>query len=279
MPSSRPSRREAPIDWPDLIRRFDAPDVRALVLLGSFARGNPNAFSDVDLGRFTAADAPAPPGGGSHLIDGRLVVVSDISPSDVERSFIQPEIAVSYIPGLRQARPLVDREGFFAALQARAHAFTWDAAMQERADAYANREMVGWIEEVHKGLAGLQDRNVGRLLDAEFGLSWGLNRLVAVQQGGGLFADGAVSDSDWFSQVEASVGPDTVWARLRRQVFGVTDDESAPTLPERVIAGLRLYAETAGLLGAIWTPKSAPLIQQTVDLIAGTLHRALRSEE
>ena len=249
MPSSIPSPRATPIDLPDLIRRFDSPDIRALVLLGSYARGDPNSFSDVDLGRFIAADATAPPGSGSHLIDGRLVVVSDISPSDIERSFVQPEIAVSYIPGLRQARAVVDRDGFFAALQARAHDFIWDAAMQARADAYTNREMVGWIEEVHKGLAGLQGRNVGRLLDAEFGLGWGLNRLVAVQHGGRLFAGGAVSDNDWFVEVEKSVGPDTHWANLRRQVFGVTEDDAAPALPERVIAGLRLYAETAELLG------------------------------
>src|SRR3989442_2271142 len=122
-------------DWPGLIARFDRPEALALVLVGSHARGAAGPFSDVDLVRFVPADAPSPAGGGSHLVDGRLVVVSDAPPDEVEAWFVRPELALSRIPGLREGRPLRDRDGFFAALQARARAFAWDAAMQARADA------------------------------------------------------------------------------------------------------------------------------------------------
>ncbi|MBI3971345.1 MAG: hypothetical protein HY332_08645 [Chloroflexi bacterium] len=123
--------------------------------------------SDVDLVRFTTASVPSLPDSGSHLVAGRLVVVSDAPPDEVETWFVQTELAVSRIPGLRQGRPLRDRGGYFAAHEVRAQAFVWDAAVQARADAFANQAMVGWVEEVHNGPARLRSGDVGRLLDAE----------------------------------------------------------------------------------------------------------------
>lgn len=260
-------------DWEDLTARFDRAGVQALALMGSYARGDPHPFSDVDLVRFTVTAVPGLPGSGSHVLAGRLVTVTDVAPDEVETYFVQPELAVNRIPGLRQGRALRDRDGFFAALQERARVFVWDAAMQERANAYANREMVGWIEEVHKGLAGLRSGDVGRLLDAEFGLSWGLNRLVEVQRGIPL-ACGEERDTDWFRRTERAVGPDSEWVRLHRQVFGIGDGERAPTLRQRVIAGLRLYVATSELLADVWTAKTGPLIDATVALV----HEALRHQ-
>jgi hypothetical protein len=275
--ASRSVSVASPDIWQELVERFDLPEVRALVLMGSYARGDAGPYSDLDLVRFTIARhdrAPSLPGTGSHLVDGRLVVVSDVDPEEVETYFVRPELAVSRIPGLRQGQALRDRDGFFVALQRRADAFVWDDAMQARANAFASEKMVGWIEEVHKGLTGLQRGDTGRLLDAEFGLSWGLNHLLAVQRGV-LHAGG-----DWFAQIERAVGPETEWVRLRRQAFGVTpgepggpDSSYAPllTLRARVIAGLHLYVATAELLADAWTPEAASLISETVDLVRGTL--------
>ncbi|HEV2126111.1 MAG TPA: nucleotidyltransferase domain-containing protein [Chloroflexota bacterium] len=285
------------VDWDGLIQRFDRPEAHALVLMGSHARGDPNPFSDIDLVRFTTASAPSLPGSGSHLVAGHLVVVSDCPPSDVEKWFAQPELALGHIPGLRSGHPLRD-DGTFAALRERAEAFVWDDAMQARADAFASDSMVGWVEEVHKGLAGLwtgDTNNTGRLLDAEFGLSWGLNRLVEVQRGVPLvpLPNGAGWSTDWFTRAEQVVGPSTEWVRLRRLVFGIpslgnADDLDAAALAgtsagtgaavghmlplrERVRAGLRFYVATAELLADIWRPPAADLIDHTVHLVRETL--------
>jgi hypothetical protein len=256
-------------DWPGLIARFDRPEALALVLVGSQARDAAGPFSDVDLVRFVPADAPPLPGSGSHLVDGRLVVVSDAPPAEVGAWFVRPELALGRIPGLREGRPLRGRDGFFAALRARARAFAWDAAMQARADAFANEAMVGWVEEVHKGLAGLRAADAGRLLDATYGLSWGLNRLVEVQKGVPLAGDVAWSP-DWFERAEQVVGPRSAWARLRRRAFGVATD-APPTLRERVVAGLRLHVATAELLADVWTPPGDELIAYAVRLVRGAL--------
>jgi hypothetical protein len=250
-----------------LARRFDAPEVQAIALVGSHARGEAGPYSDIDLVRFLAQDTKSVSGSSSHLIDGRLVVVSDVHPADIEQWFSHPEKALTHIPGLRQARPLIDREESFAGLQNRAHAFVWDEEMQTKADAWASEQMVGWIEEVHKGIEGLRRNQIGRLLNARFGLSWGLSRVMQVQRG--VFLTG---DNDFFTAVENAIGRDTPWAQLHRIVFSVDNiGDRPPTLREQVTAGLGLYIATADLLRGVLRPADLPLIKQTITSILSIL--------
>jgi predicted nucleotidyltransferase len=255
------------MDYRALARRFDAPGVRAIVLMGSLARGDAGPFSDVDLVCLTDPGVEALPGEGSHLIEGRLVVVSRVSPAQVEEWFTRPEITVQVLVGVRRARALIDREGAFAAAQARALAFTWDSEFQRQADAQASREMVGWIEEVHKGLEGLRRDDVGRMLHGRFGCTWGLARVMCVQRGILLTGDNTLYD-----QVTEALGRASTWSRLLRTAYGIArDDGQPPTLREQVIAGLRLYALTAQLIAGALRPEDAPLVAHTVGLIEETL--------
>jgi hypothetical protein len=235
--------------------------------MGSYARGDQGPFSDVDLVRFADKGVELRPDDGSYLIDGVLVVVSTATPDRVEEWFSRPEVAVNVIAGLREARCLVERGSAFAAVQARARAFEWDAAMQTKADAWASQEMVGWIEEVHKGLEGLRRGDVGRLLNARYGCSWGLSNVMCVQRGVLLTGDNA-----FYDQVMEAVGVDSEWARLRQRAFGIVEEGEGPlTLEEQVRAGLRLYVLTAELLGEALQLEDEPLVRQTVELIYVTL--------
>jgi predicted nucleotidyltransferase len=245
------------LNWRALARRFDLPEVDAIVLMGSYARRDAGPFSDVDLVRFTVAETTDLPGNGSHLIEDRLVVVSDVTPAEVEKGFTQPEMAVTMIQGLRNGRSLIDKQCTFANLQQRAHAFQWDDTMQAKANAWASAQMVGWIEEVHKGLEGLRRHDPGRLLNAQFGCSWGLARVICVQRDVLLSGDNAL-----VREVTAVLGENSTWSRLCRQAFGL---DGATTLADRVAAGLRLYVETAVLLQPILRPQDAPLIQAAVN--------------
>ncbi len=254
------------VDLQSLAQRFDAPGASAIALLGSYARGDQGTFSDVDLVRLHA-NPPAATGGASHLIDGRLVVVSDVGPAQVEEWFTRPEVVVNVIAGLRAGRALVDREGAFRAVQIRARAFLWDAAMQQRANAWASQQMVGWIEEVHKGLEGLRSDDTGRLLHARFGCTWGLTRVVQVQRG--VLVSG---DNAFYDEVAAAMGRGSEWVRLRQLAFGVEEEGRRPlSLRGQVSAGLRLYALTARLIAEALRPEDEPLITETVRLIEATL--------
>ena len=253
-------------DFKVLAAQFDHPDARAIVLMGSFARGAAGPFSDVDIVRFTESDETVLPDNGSHLIDGRLVVVSDVNPTQVQASFTEPEIAVETIQGLRSGRSLIDRQDTFSAIQQRALDFQWDNAMQAKANRWASRQMVGWIEEVHKGLEGLRRNDTGRLLHARFGCSWGLTRTLCVQRGVLLSGDNALYD-----EVTAAVGRDTEWTHLCRAVWGIGPDPT--TLHDEVRAGLRLYNLTVSMLADILLAADQPLIYDTVALINHVLFK------
>jgi hypothetical protein len=98
----------------ELVERFDASGVRALVLMGSHARGEAGPYSDIDLVRFT--NGTDIQGAGSYLYQGHLLVVSNVLPDEVERWFREPQVATDTVDGLRRARALLDREGYFALL-------------------------------------------------------------------------------------------------------------------------------------------------------------------
>ena len=250
-----------------LIERFDGPDVDALVLMGSYARGTANQYSDIDLTRFTAAHGLHRTRIFQGLIADQLVVVNDLGAAAVEEIFSQPEVTSSYLEGLRLARPLQDRNGIFARIQARAHAFMWDVSMQVKANAWASEALAGWSEDMRKGIVGLADNDVGRLLNAHFASSWGLSRIMQVQRGVLL-----ASSNDFYTAVAEAVGRDTEWVRLRHITFGIAHvDGRPPTLREQVVAGLRLYIATAALLAPILRPEDQPLIMQTVELIRHSL--------
>jgi len=252
-----------------LIQQYDGPGVGSFVIMGSHARGDAGPHSDVDFVVFVDESLPEVEAV-THLVDDRLIVASRVTPSQVERWFTEPEAAAATITGLRSARPLVDREGYFAAIQARANAFTWDDEMQVKADQWAGSMMVGLIEEVHKGLEGLRRQHVGRLLNARFGLSWLLSKTVQVQRG--ILIAG---DNTFYDEVAEVVGADSRWSRLRRSAFGIEDDKGrGHTLRAQVEAGLWLYVETAGLLSDSLPAQDAHLITQTVERIRQTLERA-----
>jgi hypothetical protein len=251
------------LDFQKLAEQFNAPGVRAIVLMGSQATGQAGPFSDVDLVRFVESEGDELPGAGSHLIEGRLVVVSDVRKSQVEEWFTRPEVAVKTIAGIQAAQPLADPEGLFKEIQARAKGFAWDAAMQVKADLWASRQMVGWIEEVHKGLEGLRRDDIGRMLNARFGFSWGLSGVMQTYRGVLISGDNA-----FYDEIAQAVGPDSAWVKLRRAAFGIEDAHgTVPTLRQQIEAGLRLYVETARLLDGVLEEQDRLLVRQTLDLI------------
>jgi predicted nucleotidyltransferase len=147
-----------------LVNQFKTSSVKALALKGSYARGTADEYSDVDILRLanemdTRAD-------GSYLLENKLVTISTVLPHDIERWFSEPGLATRVIAGLRQAKALGDPENFFAEVQARANAFTWTPEMQAKANEEVSKQMVRLVEEVQKGLGGLQNNNERLMLTA-----------------------------------------------------------------------------------------------------------------
>lgn len=273
---------DLPAELPSYLEDWKTEYTLAFALLGSYARGDAGLHSDLDIVRFVdddkrEADARSfligtGEGGTGWNEEERalyrpcrlLVVRSTVTPSQVESWFSDPGQAVNIIVGLRDGRALWDPNGMFAAVQQRAEEFKWTPALQEKADQLAGKELTGWIEEAHKGLEGLRRNDTGRLLNARFGLSWGLTWVMRLHRG--VFA---TSDNTFFSDVISAVGPETRWARLLHRAFGIAveGEDDSLSLREEVISGLLLYCETFSLLKEALPRDDFALIEATVSRI------------
>jgi hypothetical protein len=243
-----------PPDFEAIANRYRSPGVLAIALMGSFSRGDAGPYSDVDVVRLRSSD-PHSDSAETHLIDKQFVVISDVGPSTVSDWFSKPVEATASIAGVRAARPLWDPSGHFESIKNRAISFVWDAEMQNKANVFASEAMVGWIEEVQKGLEGLRRQDVGRMLNARYGLSWGLTKVMRVQRGILISGDNAS-----YTEVVANIGTESVWAELGRHAFGV----SGLPLSDQVKAGLRLYAETARMLDDVLSEQDKLLVHEVI---------------
>lgn len=194
------------------------------------------------------------------------MVLSSAGPDAVGAWFERPELAVRYVRGCRAAHPLSDPDGLVEAMQRRANAFTWTEALSARADAWVASQMAGWAEEAGKGLEGLARDDVGRLLNARFGLSWGLARVLTVRER--VLLEG---DNTFLDDLDAALGPSSepmVWLRA---AFGLA--ASGPSLPEQVRAGLRLYLWLASCVAPLAPPAQREVIAHTAAAIEEVLGR------
>lgn len=281
---------ELPPDLPACLEAWKTGATVAFALLGSYARGDSGPFSDVDVVRFVNDDKQEEEaqsfliggeegvGAGEDRQQGRniphqwLIVRSTITPSQVESWFTEPGQALGIIDGLRRGKALWDPAQVFASIQQRAHRFEWTPEHQEKADQLAGKELVGWIEEAHKGLEGLRRNDTGRLLNARFGLSWGLSWVMRLHRG-----VLTTSDNTFYDDVINAVGPESRWALLLRRAFGTVDQGNGGSLSLREVvqSGLLLYCETFEILNESLPRQDYALISATVRLI----HTELESSD
>jgi hypothetical protein len=241
----------------DLVAEHADADTIGMLLAGSYARGDAMPHSDIDLIRFTAVLPEADADRYTLAYrEGHLVSLSTTTVDAKRAELGRPETAIWAVPGLRQARVLLDRDGALAALLREAQAFRWDP-LQSDADAYASYNVMGLVEEVHKVLGALEHNDESTALYATWGLVSGLIRAVTVQRGTLIKTENA-----YFQQVQEAVGLDSAWSCAFRIAVGL---ETA-TVTARAGAALRLYHETAGLL-------SSALQSQHLAVIRGGLAR------
>ena len=247
-----------------MVEIADAATVGVL-LTGSHARGDATRYSDVDLLRFVA-DLPPEEAGRYTLLHrgGWLVSVSTTTIAAKRAELARPETAIWAVPGLRQARILLDPDAALAALHREAMAFEW-APLQDAANAYASYTVMGDAEEVHKILAALARGDESATLYGTLGLVLGLARAVAVQRGLLIQTENA-----YFRQVQEAVGPGSAWTRYFRLAAGFDASRSAGSAEparERGLAALGLYRETVTLLRPILRPAHHDVIQATLAAI------------
>lgn len=246
-----------------IIRSLDGPDVVGVTMSGSFARNQASRYSDVDIQRYVRI---LPENRYEHYTLqytlGRLVSVKTLTVEEAQKSLTLPDKAIWAIPGLRQMNILLDKEGLLAGLKQAAEQADW-SRLQSAADEFAADELMGYAEEVHKLLDGLEQDSESKVLYAVWGMVEGMARTLAVQRG--LLIP---SENEFFQMVQDSAGRASDWTRSFRIAAGM-DPAPLSQSPYRVRgeAALRLYVHTAQPLLESMPDRYREVVGTTLELI------------
>ncbi|MGH2498608.1 MAG: hypothetical protein ACRDF0_00715 [Candidatus Limnocylindria bacterium] len=237
-----------------IVALADGPDVRAITIVGSAARGDATAWSDIDVDRHVADGTEITPTRAA-LLDDRLVMISTRAVGAVRGELQQPERAIWAVPALRDMRVLVDRDGTAEALKRAAGEFSWDA-LGDAARRYAARELAMMAEYVYKIRAALDRRDESAALHAGGALIGRCTRALATARGVLIR-----TENEYYRRVQEAAGDE--WTRLHRAAFGLAGGDAF----EQATAAGRLYAQTARLLASTLDTESREIVDRAVAIV------------
>lgn len=187
-----------------LVAELDEPGTVGIMLGGSYARGEANRFSDVDLACFVKDEAESRRKRFLYR-EGRLVSVATKTTAGVRAEMSRPERAIWVVPGIGNCRVLLDKTGSVAQLIEEIATFRWEP-LQSDADRYASYSVVMAAEQVHKIVAELTRKDELALAYAVSKLFQWLTEAMAVQKGVMV-----KSDNTYYRQAQEAAGADTSW--------------------------------------------------------------------
>ncbi len=243
-----------------ILSKIDSPDVIGVGIVGSYARGQENKYSDVDLDIYVR-QLPENPYDRYTLCywDDKLVSLKYTLLADERAALINPRRAIWAVPGLGGMKILLDKDGSIAALQQAAQDFEW-SLLQAAADEFAAEEIMGNAEEVHKILNGLRREHESTVLYATWGLVKNMLEAVAVQRGIMI-----VSENRYFDLIQDSMGLESSWTRSFRAAWGL--DRNGTQYQTRGAAALSLYHLTAAMFDSLILEKHREVVQKTLQII------------
>lgn len=243
-----------------LVAELDNETVRAIILRGSYARGDAVApYSDVDITLIIHETAGYNLPKRFFWRDGYLVSVSRHSYAAYRERFTKPEQAIFVVTGVREAHILLDKDGEFRAFQQEAWAFRWQD-IQQAANIYAGQKLMLLSESILRTMRMLQFRDTVLLAKMILDILFDITEAVAVQRG--VLVEG----QKYWHQVYKAVGDHSAWTHYHMRAAG-NDIGASFTLRERGIAALRAYQETCKLLQSSLRSDHVEAIEPLITLI------------
>lgn len=243
-----------------VLPKIDSPDVIGVGIVGSYARGQENKYSDVDLDIYVS-QLPENPYDRYSLRywDDKLISLKYTLLDDERAALKNPRRAIWAVPGLRGMKILLDKDSSIAALQRAAHEFEWPP-LQPAADEFAAEQIMGNAEEVHKILNGLRRERESTVLYATWGLVKNMLEAVAVQRGIMM-----ISENRYFDLIQDAVGRGSQWSHAFRTAWGLSPN--GEQYQTRGAAALTLYQVTADMFDALIPEKHRNVVNKTLQII------------
>jgi hypothetical protein len=206
-------------------RRLARQGAEAVVLFGSWVRGDAYKESDVDIHAI---------GRGPHYRlerdQGFLVSVSWITARQHRQAFTDPSKAGGIIPAWRNAAIIYDPRGIADSLKQEAKNWVWEP-LSKQADRWVAEEITGWAEEVHRLIGNLQLGRRSAAAVQRSVLAIKMAPILAVHHR--IFFD---TENQLWNLVSSRMG--ARWAQLQSIALG----EGNQSFEDTCKAALQLYA-------------------------------------
>lgn len=249
---SEPLSGHAPTVARRVAEELTTSGAEAVVLVGSHARGEAGADSDLDL--LAVGDESYLPR--LEVREGVLVSVS-VQPFAVHRkSFGQPELVCTAVPGWRYALALYNPEGLAADLIRQARGWTWEP-LERECDAWVAEEVTARAEEVHKLVAAREKGNRSAAAVQRSLLAIHLAPVLAVHH---RILYG--SDNHLWDLVAEAMGER--WSRAQATALGINDE----SFGEGCVATLELYRLAADKVAHLLDGRQRAVVERALALVA-----------
>ena len=250
-----------------LTSELDDDSVRAIILHGSYARGDARPpYSDIDLVRITKETPEQAQQKKFLWRDGYLLNLSSRPLSIYKEWLDMPEEAIFRIQSIREARILLDKDGAFHTFQQEAMNWKWEP-LQKAANAYASQLLLEQTEIILKILRAIQEPDVIALIEMiMLDLLSDITEAVAVQQG--ILVK---SGDSYLRQVQETVGLNSAWTHYYMSAVGESIEVPSLTIEKKGIAALKLYQETVQLVQSSLLPEHRNVIEQSIQVVEQAL--------
>ncbi|WP_018155875.1 nucleotidyltransferase domain-containing protein [Demetria terragena] len=175
------------------------PQLLAVVLVGSAARGNDHDLSDIDI----LCLGENLPGYELGVLEGRLIALQGKAEEAVRRDFANPILCAQAVPSWRDSRILHDPDYRATALHQEAIDWNWNVVDAELAST-VTREVIGYAEEALKLIAAARSGHLTAAAVQANLIAIHLTPVIAaatrrfVPSENALW-DGSAGDPEWFA--------------------------------------------------------------------------------
>jgi predicted nucleotidyltransferase len=241
-----------------LIRELDDDTVIAIILHGSYARGDATPpYSDLDLVRILR-ETPDRKQQKRFIWRNDYLLNLSSRPLSIYKEWLKiPQEAIFRVSTIRDADILLEKDGDFRAFQQETLNWKWEP-LQKAADAYVSQLMVELTEVVLRTLGALRFHKTAMLVERII-----LHILPAVTEAVAVQKGILIHGNNYLRQVQEVMGLDSAWTRYFLEAAGETHDKEAfKGIERRGVAAVRLYQETVQVLKAHFSPEHLKTIEK-----------------